>query len=73
MSESLTSFPKCKECGFIHPPSPPGMCPIAHASKQQESEQSKEVAEFINVLVQHLYKSPNWKQEIEAMKRCIIK
>ena len=41
MSESLTSFPKCKECGFIHPPSPPGMCPIAHASKQQESEQSK--------------------------------
>lgn len=73
MSESLTSFPPCGECGMIHPPSPPGMCPIANANKQQESEQSKEVADFITVLVKHLYSSPNWKQEIEAMKKCIIK
>ena len=71
MSESLTSFPKCPECGMIHPPSQPGMCPVANANKQQETEQSKAVSEFSNVLIKYLYNSPNWKQEIEAIKKCI--
>ena len=62
----------CKECGMIHPPVPPGQCPMAKAEKQNETEHGKTVNEFISMLANHLHESPNWKTEIQNMKKCII-
>ena len=62
----------CKECGNIHPPVPPGQCPMAKAEKQNATEQGKSVNEFITLISNHLHESPNWKKEIEEMKKCIV-
>lgn len=36
-----TSYPQCKECGTIHPPTMPGECPVALGIKNKDEKKTK--------------------------------
>lgn len=48
-----TTFPKCPECGFHHPPASPGECPVAHGERVKNDRYSKLVANILRLLNTH--------------------
>jgi hypothetical protein len=37
----MSSFPTCPECGYVHPPEPPGECRVAKGVKIKEDLEAR--------------------------------
>jgi len=39
----------CGECGYMHPPTPPGQCPMAKSMKTEQIKESEKSTKIINM------------------------
>jgi len=58
---------KCNECGYIHPYTPKGQCPVVNAKKMGETDKGKKILEFISKLSSILHKSDDYENIIEKI------
>lgn len=58
----------CPECGFVHPPVQPGSCPAAKHKKMMETNNGREIVNFISRLTTHLEKMDDPRPTINSLK-----
>jgi len=66
-------MPNCPECGFIHPPTPPGQCPIAKEKKIKEDISqigSDTVQKYIQAINIKLVEKLKSLDNIRSQKLC---
>jgi len=61
---------KCKECGWNHPATA-GPCPAAKLKSIVDSKKGKAIAEFMNLLMNHLQNLDNWDEQIKLIKNIL--
>jgi len=62
-----TAFPKCSECGTIHPVTPPGGCPMALGVQRKDDKINK----FLNNITTLLYDHEDNARLLEMLGKTI--
>lgn len=62
---------KCQECGFIHPETAKGQCPVAAARKMESSEKGKTIVRFISKLSKFLESAEDFESKIKQINNLL--
>jgi len=62
---------KCKECGFIHPETAKGQCPVAVAQKMESTDRGRKIVSFISKLSKFLETAEDFESKINQINNLL--
>lgn len=62
---------KCQECGYMHPYTPKGQCPVARSEKMAASDKGRKIVEFTSKLSSILHESDDYENIIKSIRELL--